>query len=221
MILLVAIALSIMSKPCLTSNYLRQFLSQFQQSQRNALQQKSLTSIRLGLTTLIALLALLATDRAAATAHEGYAGQRFQQQRIRLLQEQPPDQPPEFQPGTPGVCRLYHLSGYMAMNQQGQVVSLSQYCEQQRNWAWYDPDNFWQEFRKVASAETITFAQSLTQARVEAYAQSICPFLEDGGTLQELAQIQTDAQLPADFEQAVTIAAVKTYCRQHRQQIRE
>jgi hypothetical protein len=204
-----------------TFNHLCQFLSQSQRLRQEVLQRKFLTPIGPGLTTLIALLALLATDRAVATAHEGYAGQRFQQQRIRLLQEQPPDQPPEFQPGTPGVCRIYNLSGYMAMDQQGQVVPLSQYCEQQRNWAWYEPDDFWQEFRKVASAETITFAQSLTQARVEAYAQSICPFLEDGGTLQELAQMQTDAQLPADFEQAVTVAAVKTYCRQHRQQIRE
>jgi hypothetical protein len=203
------------------SNYLRQFLSQFQQSQRNAFQQKSLTSIRLGLTTLIVVLALLAVDRSVGAAHEGYARRQVQQQRVRLSKEQPSEQPPEFELGTPGVCRLYHLSGYMAMNQQGQVVPLSQYCEQQRNWAWYESDDFWQEFREVASAETITFAQTLDQERVEAYAQSICPFLEDGGTLQELAQMQTDAQLPADFEQAVTIAAIKTYCRQFRQQIRE
>jgi hypothetical protein len=123
--------------------------------------------------------------------------------------------PPEFRPGTAAVCGLYNLSGYLALDSQGQVVPLHSYCQQQRNWVWYENTQFWKTFRKIAAPDTLTYTQSLNRERVEAYAQSICPFLKQGGSLQELNQIQ-DQQLPAAFDQTVTNAAIRTYCPQHR-----
>lgn len=128
-------------------------------------------------------------------------------------------EPPEFNPGTPGICRFYNLSGYMALDADGQLVALKPHCQQQRNWAWYEESRFWRRFRDAATGETITFAQTLDRHQIEAYAQSICPFLEDGGTLPELRQIQTDDRLPTEFEHAITIAAIRTYCRQYRSQL--
>lgn len=206
----------LMGKLRLTSANLRQQLQQLRFQQHSTLHQ-SIAVGQVGLLTCGILLTLLAGH---STAHEGYARQRLQFQRERLSRPTA-EQPPAFKPGTPGVCHLYQLSGYLAIDPQGQVVPLSEYCEQQRNWAWYETGDFWHEFREVAGAETLSYAQTLDRDKVEAYAQSICPFLANGGTMQELAEIRTDAQLPADFERAVTIAAVKTFCREHRQQIRE
>jgi hypothetical protein len=128
-------------------------------------------------------------------------------------------EPPEFNPGTPGVCRLYNLSGYLAIAADGQLVTLKPYCQQQRNWVWYEEGRFWSQFRDTATAETMAFAQTLDRHEIEAYALTICPFLQDGGTLPELRQIQADDRLPPEFEQAVTVAAVRTYCRQYRSQL--
>lgn len=128
-------------------------------------------------------------------------------------------EPPEFKPGTPGVCRFYNLSGYAAVAADGQLVMLRPYCDQQRNWVWYEEGRFWSRFRDAATSETLAFAQTLNRHEVEVYALSICPFLEEGGTLQELTQLQADQRFPVEFEQAVTVAAVKTYCRQYRDQL--
>lgn len=128
-------------------------------------------------------------------------------------------EPPAFRLGTPGICRFYNLSGYLAVAADGQLVPLEPYCEQQHNWVWYEESKFWQRFRDAASGETLSFAQTLDRHEIEAYALSICPFLEDGGTLAELQQIQADDRLPPAFEQAITVAAVRTYCRQYRSQI--
>jgi hypothetical protein len=159
-------------------------------------------------TVLLSSLSLLIG--APSLAHEGYGSRTSQSTSAAEAVK-----PPEFKPGTPGVCRLYNLSGYLALNPAGRVIPLQQYCQQQHNWVWYANSKFWQAFRQNAASETITYAQTLDQARVEAYAQSICSFLNDGGTLQELAQ-QGDQKLPADFDQAVIKSAVETYCPQYR-----
>lgn len=167
----------------------------------------------------ILIVATLLTSSKVA-AHESIFQNHLPQhnRRSSSSEDARSEKPPEFQLGTTGVCRLYSLSGYLALDSQGEMVPLREYCQQRRNWVWYEPDQFWQTFREVASAETISFTQTLDQDQVEAYAESICPFLEDGGTLQELAEIRSDAQLPIDFEQALAVAAIKTYCRQYRSQ---
>jgi hypothetical protein len=162
-----------------------------------------------------ALGALLFTA-SDATAHDGYARSRQQQPQRLTSEPREAQEPPEFRLGTAGVCQLHQLSGYLALAADGQMLPLTEYCQQQRNWVWYEASDFWKEFRQVASVETLTFTQTLNRERVEAYAGSICTCLDDGTTLQELQKIQADDQLPADFERAVTIAAVKAYCRQHR-----
>lgn len=167
----------------------------------------------------VASLTTLLVVNPVSWAHEGYGQNRLLNQREQLSNRQSQQEPAEFGLGTPGVCRMYNLSGYLALNADGQMVPLEQHCQQQRNWVWYETNELWERFRDVATAETIAFTQTLAQDRAEAYAQSICPFLEEGGTLQELAAVQADKQLPSDFEQAITIAAVKTYCPRYRSQL--
>ena len=152
----------------------------------------------------------------AVLAHEGYVRNQLVQQRNTLTSGSRASEPPEFRLGTAGVCRLYQLSGYLALAADGRMVPLTQYCQQQRNWVWYEEGKFWRKFREAANSETMAFTQTLNQHEVEAYAGSICASSDDGTTMQELREIQADQQLPADFERTVTVAAVKTYCRQHR-----
>ncbi|MBW4467238.1 MAG: hypothetical protein KME07_17570 [Pegethrix bostrychoides GSE-TBD4-15B] len=124
--------------------------------------------------------------------------------------------PPAFALNTAGVCWLYNLSGYLALDTEGEVVPLQPYCQQQHNWAWHEPAAFWQQFREVATAETLSYSQTLDQDEIEAYAQTICLFLESGGTVEQLTQIQSDQAFPDAFEQAVTLASVNSLCRQYR-----
>lgn len=162
---------------------------------------------------------LLGSTIQPAAAHENYGKHRpVQQQLARPSQQQ--DQP-EFKPGTLGVCGLHQVSGYLAVTPDGQMVPLSQYCQQQQNWVWSAESDFWQEFRAAATPETVVFAQSLDRHEVEAYAHTICTFLDDGATLQEIQSVQSDQQLPASFERAVTIAAIKANCRQYRSKLAE
>jgi hypothetical protein len=186
---------------------------------------KAASAFKVGLASLTTLTLL--TNPAPASAHEGYG--RHQPQ-LRWLSTGSAPGPsnarsqelhPEFALGTPGVCRLYNLSGYLALHADGAMVSLEQYCQQQRNWLWHETDELWERFRDVATEATLAFAQTLDQDRVEVYAQSICPFLEAGGTLQALAEMQSDQQLPADFDRAITIAAVHTYCDHYRSALRD
>ncbi|MCU0524468.1 MAG: hypothetical protein MUF72_06545 [Elainella sp. Prado103] len=159
-----------------------------------------------------------------AVAYEGYGGglQGADRSDRSRSKHEPPD---EFQPGTLGVCHLHNLAGYLAIDGAGRVVPLSQYCQQQRNWVWHHEDDFWEAFRDVASVEVLSYTQTLDRHRVEFYAQSICSFLSHGNPEQPnsrsnapqmLRQIQSDQQLPSEFERAVTYAATKTYCPQHR-----
>lgn len=185
------------------------------QSQPTVLPQRS-SYRRLLLGGLIGLSCWL-VSLSGATAHEGY-GDRSSRSTRSTADERPPA---EFQPGTLGVCRLYNLSGYLAIDAAGQVVPLSQYCQQQHNWVWYQESDFWDAFRDVASPAVLDYTQTLDRHQVEAYANSICDFLSDRTldrqTLQQnLQQIQSDQQLLPDFERAVTRAAVKAYCPHYR-----
>lgn len=124
--------------------------------------------------------------------------------------------PPAFELGTAGVCWLYNLSGYLALDAEGEVVALQPYCQQQRNWAWHEPALFWRRFREVASAETLRYSQQFEPDAVEAYGQTICLFLKEGGSPEQLAQIQADQAFPSEFERAVTTASINSLCREYR-----
>lgn len=164
--------------------------------------------------TLIALVPL--TQLEPGWAHEGYANRLSRPTPAGRVEANETEQAPPFDLAAPGVCRLYNLSGYFALDAAGGLLSLHRYCRDQQNWAWYLPGEFWQEFRQVASPETLTYAQTLDRDKVEAYAQAICPFLKSGATAADLSRIQASQQFPPDFEQAVTTAAIQTYCPEYR-----
>jgi hypothetical protein len=129
--------------------------------------------------------------------------------------------PPVFQTGTLGLCHLYNLSGYFAIDQTGAVVPLQPYCQDQQNWVWYAEGSFWRAFRRAATTEALTFAQTLDQQAIEAYALSICTLLNDESftpatAMQTLETVQSGGPLPIAFDQAVTQAAIRTYCPEHR-----
>ena len=117
-----------------------------------------------------------------------------------------------------GLCGLYNLSGYSAVNAAGVLVNLTQYCQQQQmQEAAIAP--FWQAFVAAASQKTVAYAQGLGQQEVAAYGTTICPFLENGGTLDQLRQIQGSGELASGFEAAVVVAAVNTYCPTYQSEI--
>ncbi|MEA5597472.1 hypothetical protein [Rivularia sp. UHCC 0363] len=138
-------------------------------------------------------------------------------QSVSQPSSQPEAAPPAFDLNTAGICWLYNLSGYLALDTVGEVVPLQPYCQQQRNWAWYNSAPFWQQFRQVATVETLRYSQSLDPDAIEAYGQTICLFFKDGGSAEQLAEIQSDSTFPAKFEQAVTVAALNSLCRQYHQ----
>jgi hypothetical protein len=118
-----------------------------------------------------------------------------------------------------GVCGLNNRSGYLIVDESGNLVDLVDYCRRYQDQlesriSPSDPgsSSFWQAFEASASPEAIVVANSLGSEEVIAYASTICPFLEQGGSLPELRQIQGDGHLPTSFEVAVTFAAINTYC---------
>jgi hypothetical protein len=134
----------------------------------------------------------------------------------------------------PGICGLNQRSGYLVVNEAGNLVDLVDYCRQQANQVEQiqrtqqmqqmqqtDPRSalFWQAFEAGASPEAIVVANSLGSDEVFAYGSAICPFLEQGGSLRELRQIQGDGNLPTSFEVAVTVAAIDTYCPRFRSEV--
>lgn len=170
--------------------------------------------------SLVLLCSLsVSLEQAPVLAEAGTINRPQDRQRSSQTAAAETEPPSEFRLGTPGICRFYNLSGYLALAADGQLVPLEPYCEQQYNWAWYEESKFWRRFRDAATGETLAFAQTLNRHEIESYALTICPFLDDGGTLPELRQIQSDNDLPPEFEQAVTVAAVRTYCRQYRKQL--
>lgn len=125
-----------------------------------------------------------------------------------------------------GICGLYNHSGYLVVNEAGQLVNVMDYCQnQQAQQAQPEPQAiprtsaFWQAFAATADSEARAVATTLGSDQVIAYGTTICPFLNQGGTLQELRQIQLDGNLPSGFETAVTVAAIQAYCPAYRSEL--
>lgn len=161
------------------------------------------------------LAVVLGLHSVPVAAHEGYA--RTVQRQRPATERSSRDVPDEFMSGTLGVCRLYNLSGYQVIDALGQLVPLGEYCAQRRNWVAVEDGKFWQAFREAASDEVIAFTRTLSRESVYAYGTAICPFLQEGGTVQALRQLHRDQQLPAAFEEAILTAAITTYCPRLRQ----
>jgi Protein of unknown function (DUF732) len=118
----------------------------------------------------------------------------------------------EFSHDRLGVCPLYNLSGYTTIDTQGNLISLTEYCQGLSNAPELRNDQFWNRFVDVADDDAIAYANTYGQKQVTAYGNTICPFLKNGGTLEELRQVQGDRQFPPTFDVAVTVAAIQTYC---------
>jgi Protein of unknown function (DUF732) len=111
------------------------------------------------------------------------------------------------------MCASYNASGYMIVDPYGRLVNLRDYCNTQKaEGSPQQSQSFWEQFVKWADADAIAFANNLDRQDVVAYGATICPFLQNGGSLSDLRQLQADAQLPTGFESAITAAAVNTYC---------
>lgn len=119
-----------------------------------------------------------------------------------------------------GICGLYNHSGYLVVNEAGQLVNVVDYCQNQREQQVIPESSaFWQAFEAAATAEARTIATTLGPDEVVAYSTTICPFLDQGGTLRELRHIQLDGDLPSGFETAVTVAAIQAYCPVYRSEL--
>ena len=118
-----------------------------------------------------------------------------------------------------GLCNLYPLSGHAIIDTSGNLVTLPQYCQALREIEKSGSSPFWQAFLAAGNREAIAFAHTLEQKEVIAYSQTICPFLQGGGTLDDLRRIQSGGELPAEFEVAITIAAINVYCPAYRSEI--
>jgi hypothetical protein len=110
------------------------------------------------------------------------------------------------------LCPLHNLSGYSAIDASGNLINLRQYCQSQQEMAKPNHAPFWQAFLAAAAPAAIDYARTLNADAVFAYSETICPFLENGGTLNQLRQIQGSGTLPSEFEVAVTSAAIQTEC---------
>jgi hypothetical protein len=118
----------------------------------------------------------------------------------------------EFSQDRLGVCSLYNLSGYTTIDTHGNLISLTEYCQGLSNTSELRSNQFWNYFVDIADEDAINYANTYGRKELTAYGNTICPFLKNGGTLEELRQVQGDIQLPPTFDAAVTIAAIQTYC---------
>ncbi|HEY9700260.1 MAG TPA: hypothetical protein V6D10_23600 [Trichocoleus sp.] len=148
----------------------------------------------------------------------------FQPQLAAAREQMAPVAPPArdeaaYPPGTLGICHLAPLAGRVAVDSSGNLLVLSDYCRSQHDQLDAQAEQFWQRFVANANAETMTFARTLDRQSVVTYSTTICPFLENGGTLSELRQLQADNHLPVAFEVAITLAAIHTYCPAYRSEI--
>lgn len=119
----------------------------------------------------------------------------------------------------PGICQLHNYSGYLVVDETGNLVELGNYCQRQVARSTPQISRFWQAFEATANLRAIEVANQLGREEVVAYGTTICPFLEQGGSVQELRQIQSDGELPSDFEAAVMVAAINTYCPTYQSEI--
>jgi Protein of unknown function (DUF732) len=118
----------------------------------------------------------------------------------------------EFSHDRLGVCPLYNLSGYTTIDTHGNLISLTEYCQGLSNASETRSNQFWDSFVDAADEDAIAYADQYGRKEVTAYGNAICPFLKNGGTLDELRAVQGDRQFPPTFDVAVTIAAIQTYC---------
>lgn len=125
----------------------------------------------------------------------------------------------EAQTAVPGICSVYRQAGYLIVDETGNLVALTDYCRHQEDLLPTHTNRFWQAFTETADQEALDIANTLTPEEVVSYGSSICPFLEQGGTLQDLRSLQGDGDLPSGFEVAVTVAAIHAYCPTYRSQL--
>lgn len=118
----------------------------------------------------------------------------------------------EFAQDRLGICPLYNLSGYSTIDVSGNLINLTEYCQGLSNTSEIRSDHFWKNFVEVADDEAIAYANTYGRSEVIAYGNIICPFLRNGGTLEELRQVQSDHPFPPTFNMAITTAATQTYC---------
>jgi Protein of unknown function (DUF732) len=118
----------------------------------------------------------------------------------------------EFAGDRLGVCPLYNLSGYSTIDVHGNLVNLMEYCQSLSHNREARDNQFWESFVDAADDEAIAYADTVGRTDVVTYGDTVCPFLKNGGTLEELRQVQADQAFPAGFDAAVTIAAIHTYC---------
>jgi hypothetical protein len=151
--------------------------------------------------------------------------------RSGLTQEVPPA------PDNRGLCQLNDLAGHSIIDSHGQLINLVDFCGQpqavplagtqtasdrdraQEIAKENQDEEFWRSFNEVASPDAIQFSHTLDRQQIIAYSATICPYLSNGGTLQQVRQIQATSKLPTSFDVAVTIAAIHTYCPEYTTQI--
>ncbi|NJN86243.1 MAG: hypothetical protein HC881_07925 [Leptolyngbyaceae cyanobacterium SL_7_1] len=125
-------------------------------------------------------------------------------------------------PPSRGICAMQYYSGLATIDTDGQVVSLEDYCRAFPSVApetapiSVEGNKFWQAFLTAASPAALAFAESTGQQAVIDYGMTICPYLDDGGSLPELRQIQSSLPIPPSFDVAVTVAAIHTNCPEYR-----
>jgi hypothetical protein len=146
-------------------------------------------------------------------------------------------------PDDRGLCQLNNIGGRAIIDPQGQLIGLTDFCRQQPTTQptesqsasnasnasgddqsqsgdkEHQDEEFWRSFNQVASPDAVQFSDTLDRQQILAYSTTICPYLNNGGTLQQIRQIQATGKLPTSFDVAVTIAAIHTYCPEYTVQI--
>lgn len=119
----------------------------------------------------------------------------------------------------PGLCYQGQrdLSGSWVNDGTGNLVPLTTLCNvalQHHEPIIIPPveTEFWQAFVTAASPDALEFANEAEVDDVVAYGQTICPSLNELGTMHELRMAQAEGGLPASFDAAVNVAAIHTYC---------
>lgn len=131
------------------------------------------------------------------------------------------DEEDEVQPNL-GICGLYYVSGLMIVGESGELLNLSDYCQVRRLTAiaiTEEGDPFWEAFVASASPEAMEFAVSAGKDAVVRYGSTICPYLWEGGSIDELRAVQSADEVPVSFEAAATVAAINTYCPEYQSNI--
>lgn len=122
-----------------------------------------------------------------------------------------------------GICAIGNISGRSIVDANGRLLNLTEFCSRQQVpvVVTLEPQDeaFWQTFLSVASPDAVQFSRSIDRQQVIAYAAAVCPILRQGGSLQQVRQVQIQSRLPAAFDAAVNVAAIHTYCPEYQAQI--